>query len=73
MAEGTCDYKRLEVMLKELKESDQKREKDMVEIKSMINGLTLQHNEMRSQMVNREKGNHSDSILGQPGYGGMEG
>ena len=65
MAEGTRDYKRLEAMLKELKDSDQKREKEMSEIKSMINGL--------AQMVNRENGNHSDSILGHPGHGGIEG
>ena len=50
--------------MKELKDNDQKKEKDMVEIKSMINGLTHQHNEMRSQMVNRESGKHSKSILG---------
>ena len=62
MAEGTRDYKRLESMLKEC---EQKRENDLAkvegrvnaaleEIKTLINGMTLQHNEIRNQMNNQE-------------------
>ena len=54
MEEGIHDYKRLELMLKE---SDQKRKNylsrvecrlglALVEIKSLINGIMLQHNEI---------------------------
>ena len=67
MAEGTRDYKRIESMLKELKDSDQKQEKELFrvegrldaaldEIKAMINGVTLQCNDIRSQMNNSEGG-----------------
>ena len=65
MVEGMCDYKRLGGMLKE---SDQKRDKDIArvenslarvkgrvnaaleEIKSLINGMTLQNNDLRKQI-----------------------
>ena len=70
MAEGTRDFKRLENMLKEseqkhdreLKEIDQQREKDtarinatLEEIKALINGMTYQYNDIRSQLQNRIK------------------
>ena len=59
MAEGTRDYKRLERMFKDLKDCDQKREKDLArmdaaleDIKVLINGLTLQYNDLRGQRSN---------------------
>ena len=72
MAEGPQDYKRLEVMLKE---SDRKREKDLskvedrldsalVEIKALNNGITIQLNEIQSQIANRDNGSSLSSILG---------
>ena len=72
MAEGTHDYKRLESMFKE---SDQKRKNDLLrvechlglalaEIKSLINGIMLQLNEIRNQMANKDIGGHMGSILG---------
>ena len=62
MTEGIQDYKRLEGMLKE---SEQKREKDLAmvkgrvdaaleETKSLINGMTVQHNEIKNQLNNQE-------------------
>ena len=66
MVEGTRDYKKLEGMIKEV---DQRRERDstrinatLEEIKVMINGLTMQHNEMRGQTSTQEGG--KGSILG---------
>ena len=60
MVEGTREYKKLECMIKEV---DQRREKDsaridvtLEEIKAMINGLTMQHNEMRSQASTQKDG-----------------
>ena len=37
------------------------------EIKVLINGVTLQHNEFRSMMAMRERANCEGSILGSPG------
>ena len=77
MAKGTRDFKRLENMLKEseqkcdreLKEIDQRRERDtaridatLEEIKALINGMTYQYNDIRSQLHNRDQGNHGGSI-----------
>ena len=82
MAEGTRDYKRLEGMLKEFdqkrekefKEGEQKREKDIArvdavleEIKAMINGMTFQQNEIRTQLNNHEVRLSRGSILGNLG------
>ena len=36
------------------------------EIKSLINNMTLQHNEIRSQLNNQEEGTNRGSILGNP-------
>ena len=73
MAEGTRDYKRLEGMFKDLKDCDQKREKDLArmdaaleDIKVMINGLTLQYNDLRGQRSNQGEGTQRESILGEP-------
>ena len=77
MAEGTREYKRIETMLKELKDSDQERKKDIArvkeriegaleEIRLMINGMTLQNNDLRNQGGSREGDIHRGSILGQP-------
>ena len=75
MTKGTRDYKRLESMLKE---NDQKREKDLArvearldttleDIKSLIHGIIVQHNELRSQMTSQEGGRaNRRSILGNP-------
>ena len=38
----------------------------VAEIKALINGVTLQHNDFRSLMATRENGNHGGSILGLP-------
>ena len=61
-------------MLKEIKDGDQKRDKDLArldttveEIKVMISGMTLQFNEVRSQMNHPEGGVNRTSILGNPG------
>ena len=81
MAEGTRDYKRLEGMLKEFdqkrekefKEGEQKRKKDIArvdavleEIKAMINGMTFQQNDLRTQLNNHEARLSRGSILGNP-------
>ena len=81
MAEGTCDYKRLEGMFKEC---ELKRDKDLAriegnlakvegrvdaafeEIKTLINGMTMQNNELRSQMSNPEERTNRVSVLGNP-------
>ena len=73
MAEGTREYKRLEGVIKEC---DQKRERDIArvdatleEIKAMINGMTIQYNDIRNQMNEREGEMNRGSILGHPGAG----
>ena len=81
MAEGTRDYKRLESMLKELDLKREKNmakvegrlEKDLAqvdatleEIKALINGMTLHHNDLHTQMENQEGVYNRGSILGQP-------
>ena len=58
-----------------LKESDRKREKDLskvedrldsalVEIKALNNGITIQLNEIQSQIANKDNGSSLSSILG---------
>ena len=58
-----------------LKESDRKRKKDLskvedwldsalVEIKALNNGITIQLNEIQSQIANRDNGSSLSSILG---------
>ena len=64
MADGTCEYKKLEGMLKEI---DQKREQDLVrvegrldatleEIKALINDTTLKKNEIQNQIAKQDGG-----------------
>ena len=45
----------------------------LAEIKALIIGMTIQHNDLRSQMGSRENGNQSGSILGNPVIAGAEG
>ena len=77
MAEGTRDYKRLETMIKDLKDNEQKRDKElsrvegkvdaaMEEIKTMMSGMTIQYNDIRSQLSQLEGGLGRGSILGNP-------
>ena len=77
MAEGTRDYKRLETMIKDLKDNEQKRDKElsrvegkvdaaMEEIKTMMSGMTIQYNDIRSQLSQLEGGLGEGSILGNP-------
>ena len=74
MADGTCEYKKLEGMLKEI---DQKREQDLVrvegrldatleEIKALINDTTLKKNEIQNQIAKQDGGVQRGSILGRP-------
>ena len=78
MAEGTRDYNRLESMLKESEQKRDKKitrvdgslarvkgrlDATLEEIKSLIQGMTLQNNELKSQFANHEA---KGSILGNP-------
>ena len=64
-------------MLKELKDNDHKQDKDLSrmesrldlalsKIKALINGMTIQHNELRSQLSSRDNENQLGLILGNP-------
>ena len=77
MAEGMRDYKRLETMIKDLKDNEQKRDREFIrvegkvdavieEIKIMMSGMTIQYNDIRSQLSQLEGGLGRGSILGNP-------
>ena len=72
MIEGTQKFKKLKLMLKE---SDQKMENDLskmeekldlalTKIRTLINDIAIQHNEIKSQLTNKDNGGNSGSILG---------
>ena len=38
----------------------------LVKIKSLLNRITIQHNEIHSQMANKDSGGYTGLILGNP-------
>ena len=66
-------YKKMESMLQEsdnkceriLARMERKLDIALEEIKSLINGVTLQYNQIRSQLTNQKEGTHKESILGK--------
>ena len=70
------DMSRIEGMLKkDMSKVEGRLDTAVAEIKALINGITFQCNELRTQMNNRDNANHGGSILGNPGVanGDMQG